>query len=246
MSVLLQAGRGAGRPITASLKPAASGTRRWRPCWPRPLARSADRRRARAAIAALERRRSARTRSTRRHSCTEIRDTLQRSRRDASGQAAAPLLNRLAAWFASTFPDEQETVARARHARPSSSAAGLAAVNGVGPATADAILLALGRPAYPVDRGTYRDPRPPRLDRFVGRLRRGQRTALLRLAGRRPRRDRPAVELAGPSGPPVLRPEIAEVRAMPPAGACFPRNGRSIRKADHSSLGTPLREAIAP
>jgi endonuclease-3 related protein len=32
----------------------------------------------------------------------------------------------------------------------------LAGINGVGPATADAILLAMGQPVYPLDRGTYR------------------------------------------------------------------------------------------
>ena len=33
---------------------------------------------------------------------------------------------------------------------------GLLAINGIGQATADAILLALGRPTYPVDQVTYR------------------------------------------------------------------------------------------
>ena len=35
-------------------------------------------------------------------------------------------------------------------------AAELAAINGVGPATANSILLAMGHSVYPLDRGTYR------------------------------------------------------------------------------------------
>jgi endonuclease-3 related protein len=66
------------------------------------------------------------------------------------------MLRRLAGWFASRFPDEDDTgdesawpTARLRH--------DLAALSGIGQTKADAILLyGLGRPVYPVDRRTYR------------------------------------------------------------------------------------------
>ena len=52
----------------------------------------------------------------------------------------------------------------------------LAAIKGIGPATADAIVLfALKRPSYPVDRATLQGSGPSWLARFDGILRRGPR-----------------------------------------------------------------------
>lgn len=57
-------------------------------------------------------------------------------------------LQRIAGWAVGSREGEQTTEALRE---------GLRALKGVGPATADAILLeGLGRPAYPVDRATYR------------------------------------------------------------------------------------------
>ena len=62
---------------------------------------------------------------------------------------------RLALWYSSAFGDEDLA-----HDPASKKMAGrrleLAAINGVGLAMADAILLALGQPVYPLDRGTFR------------------------------------------------------------------------------------------
>jgi endonuclease-3 related protein len=118
------------------------------------LARSADPRRAEAVIAALSRGGLLEPGALAGAAPLEIQDTL----REAGvmlAPSAAPLLKRLAAWFADTFPGENETIAH-----PARSTAeirsGLAAVRGVGLPTADAILLALGRSTYPADRATYR------------------------------------------------------------------------------------------
>ncbi len=118
------------------------------------LARSADPRRADAAIAVLSDAGLLDPVALAGTAPLEIRDTL----RDAGvtlAPSAAPLLKRLAAWLASTFPGEEEAIADSARST-AEIRAGLVALSGVGPATADAILLALGRPAYPVDRGTYR------------------------------------------------------------------------------------------
>ena len=60
-------------------------------------------------------------------------------------------LRRLAEWVVETIPDDDQS--------PSTEALreSLRAIKGIGPATADAILLdGLGRSAYPVDRASYR------------------------------------------------------------------------------------------
>jgi endonuclease-3 related protein len=84
----------------------------------------------------------------------EIHDTLNQ------GGVTIPLktavvLCRLAAWFARTFPGAGQW---AETSSPPTSRlrAELLAINGIGPGTADAILLALGRPCFPIDRGVYR------------------------------------------------------------------------------------------
>jgi endonuclease-3 related protein len=70
-------------------------------------------------------------------------------------KSARPLL-RLAAWVAETFEVRDDGVLDAT-ATTEALREGLRSLNGIGPATADAILLdGLGRPAYPVDRATYR------------------------------------------------------------------------------------------
>ena len=65
---------------------------------------------------------------------------------------AGPLV-KLARWFAATFDGDSDD-----GSTPTESIRdGLRAVKGIGPATADAILLGgFGRAAYPVDRATYR------------------------------------------------------------------------------------------
>jgi endonuclease-3 related protein len=67
----------------------------------------------------------------------------------------ALLLKRLAGWFATAFSEDAEPAA-ASSPPTSRLREGLLAIRGIGPATADAILLALGRPRYPVDHATYR------------------------------------------------------------------------------------------
>jgi endonuclease-3 related protein len=85
----------------------------------------------------------------------ELRETLACAGLKQSAKVAA-VLKRLAAWFAARFPVDKD--AHEEPFWPTSLLRGeLAALNGVGQATADAILLfGLGRATYPVDRGTYR------------------------------------------------------------------------------------------
>ena len=62
----------------------------------------------------------------------------------------------------------------------------LLAIHGIGPETADAILLyAGGLPTFVVDTYTHRSPRPPRLDRLRRRLPRNQGAFRIQFAGRR-------------------------------------------------------------
>jgi endonuclease-3 related protein len=62
----------------------------------------------------------------------------------------AGALRRLAGWAVDRLPEVDSTGTDALRE-------GLRSLRGIGPTTADAILLhALGRPSYPVDRGTYR------------------------------------------------------------------------------------------
>jgi endonuclease III-like uncharacterized protein len=67
----------------------------------------------------------------------------------------ALMLKRLAGWFGSVFQSEDDCYDEAT--RPTSLLRSeLLAISGIGQATADGILLSLGRPCYPVDHGTYR------------------------------------------------------------------------------------------
>jgi endonuclease-3 related protein len=86
---------------------------------------------------------------------TELLDTL-RDQGVTLPARSAVMITRLAGWFAGRFPVEDDAgdeaawpTTRLRHE--------LTALSGIGQTKADAILLyGLGRPAYPVDRGTYR------------------------------------------------------------------------------------------
>jgi endonuclease III len=84
----------------------------------------------------------------------EILDSLRDSGESLPPRSAI-MLSRLAQWYIKAFGDDNlylDLASReASHLR-----AELAAINGIGLATADAILLAMKRPVYPVDRGSYR------------------------------------------------------------------------------------------
>lgn len=86
---------------------------------------------------------------------TEILDTLAEGGARLTPRTALVLV-RLAAWFDRRFPATGDLFDP--EVPPTSTLREeLSSLNGVGPSTADAILLeGLGRPAYPVDRGTYR------------------------------------------------------------------------------------------
>jgi endonuclease III len=84
----------------------------------------------------------------------EILDTLREAGVTLPAKSAS-LLRRLARWFSTALGNEAEALDGL--APPTSRLREqLTALSGIGSATADAILLALGRPTYPVDRGTYR------------------------------------------------------------------------------------------
>jgi endonuclease III len=84
---------------------------------------------------------------------TELRDTLAESGVTITDKTAA-LVHRLAAWYAASFPDHP--AGADRDVSTPRLRAELLAINGVGQGTADAILLALGRPSCPIDPGIYR------------------------------------------------------------------------------------------
>jgi endonuclease III related protein len=73
---------------------------------------------------------------------------------------AVAVLRRLARWFADELPDlaefEGQDDVGHNGALAARLRAKLAALKGIGPARADAILLVLGFAVYPVDRGTFR------------------------------------------------------------------------------------------
>jgi endonuclease III related protein len=86
---------------------------------------------------------------------TELLDTL-RDQGVTLPSRSAVMLKRLAAWFAGRFPDEDDPGDEAAWPTPRLRQE-LTAIRGIGQAKADAILLfGLGRPTYPLDRGTYR------------------------------------------------------------------------------------------
>ncbi len=85
----------------------------------------------------------------------EISETLKASRVSLNVRAVAAL-KRLASWFIGEFGERTPAPDDITQAT-SSLREGLASLNGIGPATADALLLyAFQRPAYPVDRASYR------------------------------------------------------------------------------------------
>ncbi|MGC8644034.1 MAG: endonuclease III domain-containing protein [Isosphaeraceae bacterium] len=84
----------------------------------------------------------------------EVRDTLEQAGIKLSAQAAL-LVVRLARWYAATFPEGADPADQSATST-STLRKQLAGIRGVGQATSQAILLALGHPVYPLDRGTYR------------------------------------------------------------------------------------------
>jgi len=88
---------------------------------------------------------------------TEAEDALRAQGLTVTRGALTPL-RRLARWLVELHHGAaDELVGPDSAVAPSQLREELLAVNGVGPATADALLLfALGRPVYPIDRATYR------------------------------------------------------------------------------------------
>jgi endonuclease III len=84
---------------------------------------------------------------------SELRDLLNEAGVTATPKVAA-LIHRLAGWFDRAFADD--VAMRRGDLASSAMRADLCAINGVGPGTADAVLLALGHPRCPIDPGIYR------------------------------------------------------------------------------------------
>lgn len=118
---------------------------------------------------------------------TEIRDTLRQAG-IALSPSAATLLVRLARWYADSVPGDEGPAELSQ----STLREQLAHINGVGPATALAILLALGFPVYPLDRASYRilvrhgwadcTSDPEELSQTLGRLAGDDHRAIWRLS----------------------------------------------------------------
>ena len=87
----------------------------------------------------------------------EVEDALRSAGLSVSRAALAPL-RRLARWLVDRHHGSADALAGPDSPVPADRLREeLLTINGVGPATADALLLfALGRPAYPLDRATYR------------------------------------------------------------------------------------------
>ncbi len=118
------------------------------------LARPADPARAEAALEALDQSGLLEPRTLAGIEPSELLDSLRDTGLSLPPRSAT-LLVRLARWYAKAFGNDDlahDPAARKMVGRR----AELAAINGVGLATADAILLAMGQPIYPLDRGTYR------------------------------------------------------------------------------------------
>lgn len=82
----------------------------------------------------------------------EVDDVLKQGRARVSGRSLRPLV-KLARWAAADGFDAERSAAASTEALREA----WRGLNGVGPATADVLLLfALGRSTYPVDRATYR------------------------------------------------------------------------------------------
>ncbi|MGB0066994.1 MAG: endonuclease III, partial [Isosphaeraceae bacterium] len=118
------------------------------------LARPADPARAEAALEALDHSGLLEPMTLAGIEPSEILDSLRETGLSLSARSAT-LLVRLARWYSKAFGNDDlahDPAARKLSGRREE----LAAINGVGLATADAILLAMGQPVYPLDRGTYR------------------------------------------------------------------------------------------
>jgi endonuclease-3 related protein len=86
----------------------------------------------------------------------EIADALKSSGITVPARALAPI-QRLAQWFVARSLGPGRGAESLDSVATESLRSELAGINGVGPATADALLLlALSRPVYPLDRATYR------------------------------------------------------------------------------------------
>jgi endonuclease-3 related protein len=88
----------------------------------------------------------------------ELRDAIKSSGITVAPRALVPV-QRLARWLVERFPGcgDRDLADRLGSLDTESLRSELASLRGIGPATADALLLeALGRPVYPVDRATYR------------------------------------------------------------------------------------------
>jgi endonuclease III len=118
------------------------------------LSRSADPARAGAVLEKLERCGLLEPRTLAGIEPAEMIDALRDAGASLSVRSAR-LLSRLARWYCNVFGnDDQDRDPPAPEM--TELRADLAAINGLGPATADAILLAMGRPVYPMDLGSYR------------------------------------------------------------------------------------------
>lgn len=118
------------------------------------LSRSADTARADAALEALDRSGLLEPMTLAGIEPSEIIDCL----RDAGlilPARSATLLVRLARWYSKAFGND-DLYHDPAAGELTGLRAELAAINGVGLATADTILLAVGQPTYPLDRATYR------------------------------------------------------------------------------------------
>ncbi len=85
---------------------------------------------------------------------SEVLDLLRDAGLNPAARSVA-LMKRLARWYSKTF-DSDEPIQNLDAGKLENLRTELATINGVGRATADTIMMALGQSAYPVDRGTYR------------------------------------------------------------------------------------------
>ena len=118
------------------------------------LPRSANPLRAEAALEALDQSGLLEPKTLAAIEASEIVDCLRDAGLTLPARSAS-LLSRLARWYSQAI-DNDDLDHNPPAIKVSGLRADLAAINGVGLATADAILLAMGQPTYPVDRGTYR------------------------------------------------------------------------------------------
>ena len=119
------------------------------------LARSAAPARAEAALEALDHSGLLEPRTLAGIEPSELLDSLRDTGLSLPARSAT-LLVRLARWYSKVFGNDDDLVHDPAARKLAGLREELAAINGVGLATADAILLAMGQPVYPLDRATYR------------------------------------------------------------------------------------------